>query len=108
VSALLEQKVDTEIRDFNGETVIQVAAREGEADIVQHLLDAKADINAATPITGYTALHGAAESGHLNIVKMLANAGADVNAELSDGQTPLHLAAAKDHEPVVAFLLDFM
>jgi ankyrin repeat protein len=108
VSVLLEQKVDTEIRDFNEETVIQLAAREGKADIVRHLLDAKADINAATPIIGYTALHGAAESGHLNIVKMLVNAGADVNAELSDCQTAVHLAASKGHEPVVAFLLDFM
>lgn len=105
---LLEQQARPDIKDFKGETALLIAASEGHKDVVRHLLDAKADIKAATPVSGYTALHKAAEAGRLDIVKMLMEAGADINAELSDGQTALHLAAAKGHDNIFAYLLDLM
>jgi ankyrin repeat protein len=105
---LLQNQANTEVRNFRGETPLHVAAAEGNKDVVRHLLDAKADLKASTPVSGYTALHKAAEAGHLDIVKILMEAGADVNAELSDGQTALHLAAAKEHDSIFLYLMDFM
>ncbi len=63
---------------YNGQTALQVAAG-GHLDIVEKLLVAGADVNAAAGYNGQTALQVAA-GGHLDIVEKLLAAGADVNA----------------------------
>ena len=51
------------------------------------------------------ALISAASVGDVGRVKALLAEGADVNAKDNDGRTPLHVAAMKDHDNVVALLL---
>ena len=50
-------------------------------------------------------LHYAAESGDANMVKALLDKGITLQAKDSEGNTPLHLAAARDHDIIVSILL---
>ncbi|KAJ8057801.1 hypothetical protein OCU04_008663 [Sclerotinia nivalis] len=85
------------------------AAGGGHLDVVQKLLDFKADVNATAGSNGRTALQAAAEGGHLEIVQKLLDFKADVNATAagSNGRTALQAAAEGGHLEVVQKLLDF-
>ncbi|KAI9771245.1 MAG: hypothetical protein M1839_002829 [Geoglossum umbratile] len=54
---------------------------------------------------GNTALHVAAQFGQQEAIRLLIQAGADKNAKNHDNQTPLHLAACYDVEPIIPQLL---
>lgn len=72
----------------SGWTAFIYAAAKGSLDIVQILLAAGADVNAAS-YSGQTALSEAAYWGHLEIVNLLICVGADVNLHEIDDTTPL-------------------
>jgi ankyrin repeat protein len=92
-----------------GITPLCRATRDGEADLVNLLLESGADVNqfdrTMTPM-----IH-AAENGHLEIVKRLIQAGADLNTrELRDrdedcpAMNALEAAELRDHKPVIRYL----
>ncbi|KAH8592594.1 hypothetical protein B0O99DRAFT_743497 [Bisporella sp. PMI_857] len=83
---------------------LQAAAKGGHLEVVERLLTAKADVNAAAAnISGRTALQAAAEGGHLEVVERLLTAKADVNAAAANnsGRTALQAAAKGGHLEVV-------
>ncbi|KAJ5715330.1 uncharacterized protein N7483_012511 [Penicillium malachiteum] len=133
LSMLLKAGADVEAK-FNGRTALQAAAQGGHLEVLQVLLAAKANINAAPAINGgRTALQAAAEGGHLEVIQVLLGAKADVNAapastaegghleviqELlaakadvnaapasNDGRTALQAAAQGGHLEIVQVLL---
>lgn len=54
----------------NGRTALQAAAGDGHEDIVELLLELKADVNASpSSVFGRTALQAAAEDGHEKVMK---------------------------------------
>ena len=53
----------------------------GNAEIVQALVDAKADVNSVNTASGFTPLMMAAQLGNKQIVEILIKAGADVNIQ---------------------------
>merc|ERR1712216_433101 len=77
--------------------------------IIQLLLDVKADVGQALPpraegagdtrawVAGETALHVAARNGSLDIAKKLVQYGAMFSSVTSTGRTPLHYAATNGH-----------
>jgi ankyrin repeat protein len=75
------------------------AASLGHIDIVERLLQEKAEVNAAaTRYRGRTALQAVAEGGHLAVVERLLQEKADINAALDDfGRTALQAAAEGGH-----------
>lgn len=81
------------------------AARSGEPDEVERLLDQGA------PISGrqrdhLTPLHAAAQRGRRDVAELLIARGADVNAVSDDGgHTPLHKAAIVGHTQVAELLI---
>lgn len=86
-------------------TPIVLAAKNGNAEIVEALLKAGADPNAATS-TGATVLMLAAMSGSTNAAKVLLDRGADVNAkENKNGQTALMFAAWENRADVIRLLI---
>lgn len=76
----------------------------GQAHIVQMLLDAGAEVDAADS-DGTTALMAAAQYGQSEIVTILINAGADIDAVDNTGGTPLMYAATYDEPKVIEILL---
>jgi hypothetical protein len=82
--------------------------RLGHYEVVQRLLQEKADVNAAAAgDSGRTALQAAAEGGHLAVVERLLQEKADVDtaAAYNNGRTALQAAAEGGHLAVVERLL---
>jgi ankyrin repeat protein len=87
-----------------GVTPLALACTTGNSAIVEKLLKAGAEANAA--VAGEPVLMTAARAGNLDVVKMLAANGADVNAkETWRGQTALMWAAAEQHPAMVELLI---
>ena len=98
------------IEDKGGEwreTPLHFAARSGHRDIVDLLLEEKADIE-ATDVWQGTPLHYAAYFGHRDIVDLLLEKKADIEAKDVCQRTPLHLApnSNSDRKEVVTLLLE--
>jgi ankyrin repeat protein len=88
-------------------TALHWAADRGDADLVDMLIYAGANVAAVTRIGQYTPLHLASKAGHAAVVTALLKAGASVDAKsTTTGVTPLHLAAASGNTDAVQALLD--
>ncbi|HEY7789739.1 MAG TPA: ankyrin repeat domain-containing protein [Vicinamibacterales bacterium] len=88
-----------------GTTPLQIAARDGSADMVEALLTHHADAQSAN-VHGTTALMLAAESGSVPAITALLNAGAQVNVrEHVRGETALMYAAAFGRADAVKVLM---
>ncbi len=92
-------------RDASGATPLMLAAANGHASAVAHLLELGARSRLCDE-RGRAALHFAAEAGHDSVVRALLDAGASVSAMDEIGDTPLHLAVVAGHVAVVRRLLD--
>jgi ankyrin repeat protein len=104
---LLEAGADVGARTRLGDmTPLFMAARSGNASIIEALAEANADATSASTI-GTTALMLAAGAGSPDAVRALLNAGASVNAkDLNQGQTALMFAAASGREDVIRVLAE--
>jgi hypothetical protein len=105
VRMLLDDGVDIDAGDADGQTALHWAASNGHEAVVRLLLEKGADLT-AKDILGWTALHVAARSGHEAVVRLLLENGADIATESESGWTALHLAASNGHEAVVRLLLE--
>ena len=86
------------------DTPLHIAARTGNIEIVQMLLDGGANINAVNQYC-ITPLHNAVKSKKMETVELLLNQGANVNARYIDSKTPLHLAVERGCERITKLLL---
>ena len=89
----------------DGDTPLHNAAYFDHKDVVQLLLDGKADPNKANK-AGETPLYVAARKGNKDVIQLLLGRGADPNKGKENGKTPLHKAASNGHKDVVQLLLD--
>merc|ERR1740129_2520273 len=92
-------------RSLHGRTALHIAASNGQAECVEALLRARAEIEARTD-DGFSALHLACQRGHLKVVQTLHAERCDVCAQTNKQEHALHLAAAKGNSRVLAFLLE--
>ena len=100
-------QMDINVRNQDGVTPLNVAAREGYNEIVRLLLsNPDVDTNQYNSMNGKTALIVASEEGKWEIVKMLLR-NAQINVEISDinGKTSLQRAAYNGHLMAVKLLL---
>ncbi len=81
------------------------AAAHGHWELLQVLVDAKADVHVAMA-GGHTALSHAARQGHCDAVGLLLGAKADADAPLPrrEGHTPMYAAAMLGHVGVLVLL----
>lgn len=100
---LLRRGVEVDSSDANGNTLLALAARQGNSELVTLLLKARANPAIANRY-GEDALLLAAYHGHLAVVKQLVLAGVDINR--AKGWTPLGYAAFQGREEVADYLLD--
>lgn len=104
VAAVLAAGAKVDERDEGGYTPLNMAAVDGDQNLVRLLADHGAKVNAATE-WGATALSGAARKGDLGMVDLLLSLGANVNVAEYDGYTPLMRAVMDRHSEVVRRLL---
>jgi ankyrin len=114
---LLHNGAHVDVRGINGVIPLHDAAWYGDFDMVQVLLDYKADVKNHTR-NKYTPIHVVPEgSQYLNvfhhspqmladIARLLLEHGADVNAQANTGLTPLHMAAEYGQVAVVRVFLE--
>ncbi len=88
-------------------TALHAAATNGNAEVVEALLEYDADPNIPDGY-GRTALHCSARNGHVATVVSLLNGGANVKAKDKNGHTPLQLAKkhCKDNVELLKILKD--
>ncbi|WP_410542545.1 ankyrin repeat domain-containing protein [Wolbachia endosymbiont of Tetranychus urticae] len=104
----LEQKIDVNIRNKQGDTPLHAAVLSSKRKVVSLLLNSKlgVDVNARNN-QGDTPLHVAAKNGKVGIVRELLESQLEinVNAQNEQGDTPLHVAVRENKEQVVQRLL---
>src|SRR5262245_50442665 len=89
---------------IGGYTPLLLAAKSGNASVIDALLKGGSDVNGKTA-NGTTPLMFAAASGEIDAVKRLVDGGADVNAKESvRGENAVMFAAASNRAAVVALL----
>jgi ankyrin repeat protein len=86
------------------QTPLQFAARGGQVELVERLLDYGADVDANGGWKRWTPLHWAAHDGRTQIVGLLLARGANAHAKDEDGKTPLDIALEKEHAKVADLL----
>jgi len=106
---LIEERANPDIQNnFNCGHVLIGATREGWLDIVELLINVKADINNRNYL-GTTGLICAAYNGHIDIVTALIKAGCDLEIEYIDG-TALDGSMKSSHHnrhlPIIRILLE--
>ena len=114
---LLHNGAHVDVRDYDECTPLNDAVLYGDFEMVQLLLDFKADVNARntrneTPIhrlSGGSSSFNVPHSGPqmlADIARLLVEHGADLNAQNINGGTPLHAAAKGKSVEVVRVLLE--
>ena len=92
-----------------GDTLLQMAAALGNAEVVGILVEHGADINApAVDEEGITALQAAARADNFGLVQILLNSGSHINAAASHsgGRTALQAAAENGNIVLAKFLIE--
>jgi ankyrin repeat protein len=100
---LIENGADLAKKDEDGYTALHVACVKGAVDVVQILIDAKADVNAQNNV-GQTPLMDSIDN--LEVAKLLIESGADLEVKDDDGDTALHYACDEGATEVVQLLID--
>lgn len=104
-SSKVAQCID-ELMDAKGRSSLINAARSGNINVVERLLEAGMDPNIHYETHGWTPLYAASRQGHLEIVKKLLEHGANVDERINSGATALHGACASGQEQVARVLLE--
>jgi len=100
-TALLNRGVDVNTVDVEGNTLLMLAVRENNPELLEQLILRRARLNVRNR-HGDTALRMAAFAGKLAFVQRLVEAGAEVNMY---GWSPLSYAAFNGHAAIVEYLL---
>jgi ankyrin repeat protein len=103
LSALLSTADLTAVEPQTGDTLLMLAAEQGNTPSVEYLRT-RMDLNQQN-YAGITAVMAAAESGKRAIVQTLLNAGSDPTLRSKNGTTLLHLLAEDDAGDLVARVL---
>ncbi|CAC5376411.1 unnamed protein product [Mytilus coruscus] len=103
----IEKGKETEIekKDNLGKTPIILASSKGENQIVELLLQYKANIS-ATDKRGFTALLAASINGFSRTAKVLIENDANICHVDNDGRTALFIACKKGHKKIVKMLIE--
>lgn len=92
-----DNKRSAKIRSFQtGSTVAHKAAKEGDVEVLEEIVEALEDYVHLRDQNGWTPLHEGARSGHHDIVQFLVEKGANINEKTNGGETPLYWAE-KEH-----------
>jgi ankyrin repeat protein len=106
VLALLDEEPDlVHAKGPGGQTLLHIAAANGNLDLVKALVMRGADLEAKNSWAGWTPLHSAACEGRADVVKHLIEHGAKVEVPGEYSQGILYTASMQGHTEVVRLLI---
>ncbi|KAL2847496.1 ankyrin repeat-containing domain protein [Aspergillus pseudoustus] len=87
----------------DGDTLLQIATRHGDLEIVKFLISQGADVNAVPRSGARAAIQAAAQSGDMSVLEALQSAGAVLHAPVENfrGMTATEAAAFAGHEKII-------
>jgi ankyrin repeat protein len=107
VKELIQQGVNVNTLDTNGDAPLIQAAYEGYTEIVRLLLEAGADVSVVDPGMKATALHAAAYAGRTEAAKLLIAYKVDIDKQGPyNGYTALHDALWQNHVETAKVLIE--
>jgi len=106
VRSLLSQKVDVNLPQGDGMTALHWAAYKDDLQMAQALVDAGANVKAATRNGAITPITFAARNGNAAMIALFLKSGADANNTQANGTTILMDAALSGSADAVNVLLD--
>ena len=96
---------DLNIRNFDGETCLDIAFKNGNYELLEMLLDKGANVDQRCLKTGRTLLYRACSKGDLKLVKnLIEKRHSNVNARAYDGTTPFDSARSSEQWHIAAIL----
>lgn len=101
---LLEEGLDIDVVDKEGQTALHHAVFGKKEAVISHLLRKGANPQ-VRDLDGITPLHYAVQVGALQTVKMLIKYKVDVNVADNEGWTPLHVAMQSRNRDIAKILL---
>lgn len=96
---LVKNKANVNLK--NGKSILVVAVKKDNFELMRILVDAGADVNSGAP------LNQAIENNNYEIVKYLVTNGANVNASGEWGITPLEHAVKRGYKKIVELLIEY-
>lgn len=106
VKQFIDDGILIESTDMFETTPLLSACEYGNFDIVEFLINNKANIHHVDKSNGRTCLHCACISGSVEVTKLLIVNGACINQQDDDGNTCLHYACRGDHVDIVQLLFE--
>lgn len=97
---------DLSIRNFEGETCVEIAFKNKDIELFDLLLDNGANVDQRCLKTGRTLLYKACLTGDIDIVKYLIRKTCNINMRAYDGSTPFDAARASGHWQIAAILAE--
>ncbi|XP_076300828.1 uncharacterized protein LOC143219007 isoform X2 [Lasioglossum baleicum] len=105
VQGLINQGVSVNVKNSDGQTLLQYAVSNGKLKVVKYLAEKGADVNERN-VSGDAPLHDAVRMGNLEVLKCLVEKGADVNVKDNYRLTPLHYAVVYNRLEILKYLVE--
>ncbi|XP_053405937.1 ankyrin repeat domain-containing protein 24-like isoform X3 [Mercenaria mercenaria] len=105
ITLLISHGAEVNVLSIQGNTSVQLAARDGHPRILEKLIEAGGVIDHKDGLS-LTALHHACVRGKISCVQVLLKHGADPNSRDKTGKPPLFYAAFSEDLPICKELVD--
>ncbi|MDR0579982.1 MAG: ankyrin repeat domain-containing protein [Campylobacteraceae bacterium] len=103
LESMLKAKLPINLKDHKGNTLLMLAAYNGNADTVKMLIDMGADVNLKND-RGQTPLAGVCFKGYTKIVKLLVENGANIDEDNGFGMRAVMFASMFGNRDIVEYL----
>ncbi|MDR1615371.1 MAG: ankyrin repeat domain-containing protein [Campylobacteraceae bacterium] len=103
LESMIRAKLPVNLKDHKGNTLLMLAAYNGNRDTVKMLIDMGADVNLKND-RGQTPLAGVCFKGYIDIVKLLVENGADINEDNGFGMKAIMFASMFGNYDIVKYL----